>query len=227
MFYLILHRCSKVFFLFGLIHLGIGMFASESESESDVLLVIRLMAFIHQDLWYGKLIPSSHQRRKPNHTILCTFNRGNDWIWKGIPISDCLRAEWALVNVSLSGVWKVNEWWFLLRLIGGKRSSVGMLAAPFRPLYKRTRLRSLLLFLRDSHFSFSSVRHTPSFKAVIASNKSSSTILNFFDFLLKNHAFGIPITAAIFQKWGKQVSYMLPEDIDKDFVSGNQEFYLP
>ena len=35
------------------------------------------------------------------------------------------------------GVWKVNEWWFLLRLIGDM-SSVGMLAAPFRLLYKRT-----------------------------------------------------------------------------------------
>ena len=45
-------------------------------------------------------------------------------------------------------VWKVNEWWFLQRLLGvggwgwgvvgwwGIRSPVGMLAAPFRPLYK-------------------------------------------------------------------------------------------
>ena len=55
----------------------------------------------------------------------------------------------------------------------------------------------------------------------IASNKPSNPILNFFDFLLKNHAFG-----------NELVPYMLPlflhpEDIDKDFVSGNQEFYLP
>ena len=39
----------------------------------------------------------------------------------------------------------------------GIRSSVGMLAAPFRPLYKRISLLSLLLFMRDSHFSFSRI----------------------------------------------------------------------
>ena len=33
----------------------------------------------------------------------------------------------------------------------------------------------------------------------IASNKPSSPILNFYDFLLKNHTLGIPNTAAIFQ----------------------------
>ena len=69
-----------------------------SESESEFLLVIRLMTFIHQDLWYGKLVPCSRQKGKPGHTILCTFNRGNNQIWKGIPIFDCLREEWALVN---------------------------------------------------------------------------------------------------------------------------------
>ena len=106
------------------------------------------------------------------------------------------------MSILAAGVWKVNEWWFLLRLIGGIRSSVGMLAAPFRPLYKRISLLSLLRFLRDSHFSFFFFQyssHTPSFKVVIASNKHSSPILNFFDFLLKNHALGIPSTAPIFQ----------------------------
>ena len=46
----------------------------------------------------------------------------------------------------------------------GIRSSVGMLAVPFRPLHKRINLLSLLLFLRDSGcFQYSS--HTPSFGA--------------------------------------------------------------
>ena len=72
-----------------------------SESELELFLETHLMIFIHQDLWYGKLVPNSHQRCKPSHTILCTFRRGNNRIWKGIPISNCLREEWALVNVSL------------------------------------------------------------------------------------------------------------------------------
>ena len=123
---------------------------------SEFLLVILLMTVIHQDLWNGKLVPSSHQRGKPSHNILCSFSRGDDRTWKGIPISDCLKEEWALVNVRFcSGVWKVNEWWFLL--IWGIKSSVGMLAAPFRPLYKRVSLLSPLLFLRDFYFRFSSI----------------------------------------------------------------------
>ena len=42
------------------------------------------MIFIHQDLWYGKLV----QRGKPSHTILCSFSIhvGNNQIWKGIPV---------------------------------------------------------------------------------------------------------------------------------------------
>ena len=74
------------------------------------LLVIPLMTFIHQDLWYGKLIRSSHQRGKPSHTILCTFNRGNNRIWKSIPIPDCLREEWALVNVSFCSGDLKSQW---------------------------------------------------------------------------------------------------------------------
>ena len=114
-----------------------------------------LITFIHQDLWYGKLGPCSHQRGKPSHPIICDLSGRNNRIWKGILISGCLREEWALVNVSsCSGAWNVNEWWFLLRLIVGIMASVGMLAAPFRPLYKRISLLSLLLFLRDSRLSF-------------------------------------------------------------------------
>ena len=46
-----------------------------------------------------ELVPSSHQRGKPSHTILCTFSRGNNRIWTGIPISDSLREEWALIDI--------------------------------------------------------------------------------------------------------------------------------
>ena len=38
------------------------------------------------------------------------------------------------------------------RLVLGIRSSVGILALPFRPLYNSTSLLSFLLFLGDSHF---------------------------------------------------------------------------
>ena len=48
------------------------------------------MTFNHQDLWYGKLVPCPHTRGKP------TFSRGNNWIWKGISITDRLREEWDL-----------------------------------------------------------------------------------------------------------------------------------
>ena len=43
------------------------------------------MTFIHQDLWYGKLVPSSHQRVK--------LSRANNQNWKGIPASTGLREE--------------------------------------------------------------------------------------------------------------------------------------
>ena len=133
--------------------IGLKPCSLESESASYFLLVICLITFIHQDLWYGKLVPSTHLKGKPSHTILCAFSRSNHRIWKGIPISDCLREEWTHVNVSsCSGGFKSQ--WFLLRLIGGIRSSVGMLAAPFRPLYKRISLLALLPLLRDAHFSF-------------------------------------------------------------------------
>ena len=76
----------------------------------------------------------------------------------------------------------------------GIRSSVGILAAPYSPLYKRISLLSLLLYLRDTHFFF----RFPII-IVIASYKPSDPILNFFDFLLKNRALGIPNATAIFQ----------------------------
>ena len=41
----------------------------------------------------------------------------------------------------------------LPHLVLGIRSSVGILAFPFRPLYSSTSLLSFLLFLQDSHFN--------------------------------------------------------------------------
>ena len=110
---------------------------SSWKSESEFLLMIHQMMFIHQDLWYGKLVPSSHQSGKSSHTILCTFSRGNNQFWKSIPISNGLREELAFVNISSCSGGLKSQWrWFLQCLNGGIRSSVGMLAAPFRPLFK-------------------------------------------------------------------------------------------
>ena len=53
------------------------------------------------------------------------------------------------------GTWNVIEWWFLQRLTRRIRSSVGILAFPFRPCYNNMSLLSLLLFLRDSYFKCS------------------------------------------------------------------------
>ena len=36
---------------------------------------------IHQDLWLGKLVPSSHQRSEFSNTILCNFSRWDRRIW--------------------------------------------------------------------------------------------------------------------------------------------------
>ena len=53
------------------------------------------------------------------------------------------------------GTWYAIEWSFLQRLTRGIRSSVGILALPFRTLYNNMSLLSLLHFLRDSHFKCS------------------------------------------------------------------------
>ena len=59
---------------------------STGQSESEFLLVIHPMTFIYQDLWYGKLVPNSHQRGEPSHIIFCTFRWDKNQIWRGIPI---------------------------------------------------------------------------------------------------------------------------------------------
>ena len=68
----------------------------------------------------------------------------------------------------------------------GIRSSVGKLASPFRPLYKRISLLSLLLFFQVFPVFQDFSLHTLSFKAVFASYKPRCPILNFFDFMLYN-----------------------------------------
>ena len=130
-------------------------------SESEFLLVILLVTFIHKDLWYGKLVPSSHQRSKFSHTILCTFSRGNNWIWKSIPISDCLREKWVLVNVrscsrglkspcvmiSIAPNWqeKIICWNVGSTFVKKNQSTV------FPPFLER--IPSLFFFQYSSHFS--------------------------------------------------------------------------
>ena len=51
------------------------------------------------------------------------------------------------------GTWYAIEWSFLQRLTRGIRSSVGILALPFRPLYNN--MSRLSSFVRDSHFKCS------------------------------------------------------------------------
>ena len=125
-----------------------------------ILLGIRLMTFIHQDLWYGNLVASSHQRGKPSHTILCTFSRGNNRNWKGIPISEWFREEWALVkaqSLQRGSEKSMSDDFYCasLRRIGH------LLECLQHPLDLSTKdsvyCLSLLLFFRDSHFSFSSI----------------------------------------------------------------------
>ena len=91
---------------------------------------------IHQDMWLGKLVPSSHQRRAFNNTILYNFSRWDQRIREDISIPDSLGEEATFINICISnGVWNAFECWFLPRLVLGIRSSVGILALPLRPLY--------------------------------------------------------------------------------------------
>ena len=70
-----------------------------------------------------------------------------------------------------------------------------ILALPFRPLYDNMSLLSLLHFLRG---------HTHSFIVVISCYKSSGSILNFFELILKAYTRGAPNRTAIFQDWAHQ-----------------------
>ena len=92
------------------------------------------------------------------------------------------------LSVLAIGVWETFAWWFLQCLIGGIRSIVEMLAVPFRHLYSSIHLLSRLLFLNDSILFFLVFLSHSSFKTVIASYKSSSSILNYPNFFFMDHA---------------------------------------
>ena len=57
---------------------------------------------IHQDLWWGKLVPSPYKRSELSNRVFCSFSSRKESICKWIPISNSLGKEAALVNVSIS-----------------------------------------------------------------------------------------------------------------------------
>ena len=60
------------------------------------------MTIIHQDLWWGKLVPSSYKRSELTNRVFWSFSSRKESICKWIPISNSLGEETALVNVSIS-----------------------------------------------------------------------------------------------------------------------------
>ena len=60
------------------------------------------MTIIHQDLWWGKLVPSPYKRSELSNRVFCSFSSWKESICKRIPISYSLGEETALVNVSIS-----------------------------------------------------------------------------------------------------------------------------
>ena len=65
------------------LHFWISGHLSAIPSESEFLMVIHLMTFIHQDLWYGKLVTSYHQLGKPSHCRpRCSVGCASNW-WSG------------------------------------------------------------------------------------------------------------------------------------------------
>ena len=60
------------------------------------------MTIIHQDLWWGKLVPSPYKRSEPSNRVFCSFSSRKASICKWIPISNSLGEEAALVNISIS-----------------------------------------------------------------------------------------------------------------------------
>ena len=110
----------------------------------------------------------------------------------------------------------------------GVRSSVGLLALPFRPLYNNMSLLSLLPFLRDSHFKCSRMPvmlPASSFKVIVSCYKPRCSILNFFELILKFTPEGSQ-TEPLYSRTGRTsplYAASLPlVDKRKDFVSGSQ-----
>ena len=71
---------------------------------------------IHQGLWLGKLVPSSHQRSEFSNTILCIFSRWDQKIGEDIPIPDSLGEDickrpfpWDFTSVDCWKRW-ANTW---------------------------------------------------------------------------------------------------------------------
>ena len=68
------------------------------------------------------------------------------------------KNTYLLHSISILPSKYILRWKYILRNknqlnLLGIRSSVGILALPFRPLYNNMSLLSFLLFLRDSHFN--------------------------------------------------------------------------
>ena len=59
------------------------------------------MTIIHQDMWWGKLVPSPYKRSELSNRVFCSFSSRKGSICKQIPISNSLGEEAALVNVSI------------------------------------------------------------------------------------------------------------------------------
>ena len=102
------------------------------------------------------------------------------------------------------GTWYAIEWSFLQRLTRGIRSSVGILALPFRPLYNNMNLLYLLRFLRDSHFKCSRMPVMLPVSVIVSCYKPSLSILNLFELILKTFTRGVPNRTTIFQDWAHQ-----------------------
>ena len=93
------------------------------------------MTIIHQDLWWGKLVPRPYKRSELGNRGFCPFSSRKESICKWIPISNSLGEETALVNVSIiKGGLKCQRVVISDMPNWGIKSFVGILAAPFRPL---------------------------------------------------------------------------------------------
>ena len=102
------------------------------------------------------------------------------------------------------GAGQREPWSFLQRLTRGIRSSVGILALPFRPLYNNISLLYLLRFLRDSHFKCSRMPVMLLVSVIVSCYKPSHSILNLFELILKTFTRGVPNRTTIFQDWAHQ-----------------------
>ena len=83
-----------------------------------------------------RLVPSSHQGSELSNTIIGTFSRGDKRLWKYVPIPNGLGRGATLINNNVStGDLICHRWSVLQRLTRVIRSSIGILALPFRSLY--------------------------------------------------------------------------------------------